>query len=184
MRTLILSIVCLLTLNKLVAQQSNLAFLDTNTIETENLVSNNYTPALTRPNSIYLKEHYETSFSRIVKQWRKRIVNYILKDVSVFDNSEKATYRIIFKNKQVNIIANYDNNGKILSTNETYKNIKIPFELRRKISKAHPNYAYLKNSYHLTYSNENGIEKEYYKIQIGKGNKEVTLKYNENFKSI
>ncbi len=184
MRTIILSIVCVFALNKLIAQQNDLALLVSNITETESLTTNSYKAGLAKPNSIYLKENATTQFSSIVKQWREKLANYILKDTSVFDDSEKATYCIVFKNKQVNIVADYDSNGNILSTNETYKNIKIPFELRMKISKTHPKYSFLKNSYHLTYSYRNGIEKQYYKIQVGKGNKKTTLKYNENFKPI
>ena len=184
MRNLILLILCTFTLNVLVAQQSHLAFLDSNTIETESITANNFNTVFASPNSIYLKENRSIQFSSIVKQWKEKLATYSLKDTSVFDKSEKATYNIIFKNKQVDITANYDDNGKILSTNETYKNIKIPLELRIKISKKYPECFFIKNYYHFTYNDKNGIEKQYYQIQIGNRTEKITLKYNKNFKPI
>lgn len=184
MRTSILLIAYIFSLNVLIAQQSDLAFLDSNIIETESFTTNIYKTDLTKTNSAYLKENETVQFSSIIKQWRDQLVNYNLKDTSVFNNSEKGIYHVVFKNKQVDITVNYNYNGEILSTKETYKNIKIPLELRIKISKVYPEYSFIKNAYHLTYSYKNGIEKQYYRIQIGNGNEKRTLKYNKNFKPI
>lgn len=180
MKTSILLIAYIFTLNVLVAQQNDIAFLDSNFMESINNTTNVYRSSLSIPNSIYLKESTILQSSSIVKQWRDKLANYSLKETSVFNDSEKSTYQVVFKNKQVSIIANYDNNGKIISTNETYKNIKMPFELRNKISKSHPQYSFVKNAYHITYSDKKGTEKQYYQIQIGNGNEKKTLKYDIN----
>ena len=183
MRTLILSIACF-TVTVLTAQQNDLAFLDSNTIGTKSMAPRNYKTTFESPNSIYLNERSSVQPSIIVKQWREKLANYDLKGNSIFDNSEKATYQVKFKNEQVHIIADYDNNGKILSTKETYKNIKIPLELRVKISKEHPECLFLKTSFHLNYSHKNGIDKQYYKVQIRKENKNTSLKFDINFNAI
>lgn len=184
MRTLILSIVCVFTLNTLFAQQSDLALLDLNSIESENTSLNNFETHSADLNLDYLKLSLTEASSNIIIEWKLRLANYDLKNNSVFDDSEEATYSINYKNKQVDIVAIYDNQGNILSTKETYNNIKLPLELMVKISKLYPDYAFEKNNYHATYTSKSGIEKEYYNVQIRKGNQKTTLKFSKAFKII
>lgn len=184
MRTLILSIVCVFTLNKLIAQESNLAFLDSKAIESKNIQINNYETYLVSPNSEYLEKRRAKKSSNIISEWQHRLANYDIKINSVFDDSEKANYHITFKNKQVNIIAIYNNRSEILSTSETYRNIKLPYELMAKISKAYPNYSFLTNTYHTTYSSKTGFNKQCYRVQIRNGNQKRTLKFDNTFMTI
>lgn len=184
MRTLILSIVCVFTFNTLFAQQSDLALLDFDGIKSESTSLNNHKTHSTDLNFDYLKLTLTEESPNIITEWKHRIINYDLKNNSVFDDSEKAIYRINYKNKQVNIIAIYNNQGDILSTKETYKNIKLPLELRVKISKQYPDYAFLKNTYHTTYNSKSGIDKQFYQVQIVNGNNKRTLKFDKNFNTI
>lgn len=184
MRTLILSIVCVFTLNTLFAQKSDLALLDSEGIESKSTKSNNQKTYWENPNSDYLEISLPEEYSKTITAWKHRLAYYDLKNSSVFDDSEKATYRINYKNKQINIIAIYNNNGAILSTMETYKNIRLPFELMVKISKSYPEYSFEKNSYHEMYNSKSGIDKQFYKVQIRKGSQKTTLKFDKNYKTI
>lgn len=185
MRTLILSTLCAFTLSTLFAQQADLAYVDLETTIAKNIAPNNRLKHSVSPNAGYLENLLNEEFPKVVKNWKYRIANYNLNTNSVFDNSEKATYQIAFKNKQVNIVAIYNNKGKILSTNETYKNIRLPFKLLQQITKMHPNLSILKNTYHTFYNYKTGVRKSYYKIQIiSKGGKKATLKFNSAFKTI
>ncbi|MFL1011569.1 hypothetical protein [Flavisericum labens] len=184
MRTLILSIVCVFTLNGITAQENDLALLDYNSIETKSIEQHvNYTTSAT-PNFTYLRALPSNQSSNIVEEWRERLANYNLKNTSVFDDSEKATYRVAFKNKQVHIVADYDSNRKILSTKETYKNINIPLILRVKIAKAYPGWSFSKSTFHLNYSYKEGIYYQYYRIQISNGKEKKILKVNKDFYTI
>ena len=179
MRTLILSIVCVFTLNTLQAQQSVLAFLDSDVIDSKSHVVH-----MKSLNSNYLEMSLPEKSSIIVSAWKHRLANYNLKNSQVFDNSEKATYRITYNSNQVDILVTYNNRGNILFTKETYNNIKLPLALMIKISKSYPGYAFEKNSYHTTYNSNRGIDKQYYKVQLKKGSKKTTLKFDEAFKII
>lgn len=184
MRTLILSIVCVFTLNGMTAQENDLALLDLKSIETKsNKQHVNYTTSV-RPNFTYLKALPSNQSSNIVETWRQRLAHYNLKNTSVFDDSEKATYRVAIKNKQVHIVADYDSNNRILSTKETYKNINIPLKLRGKIVKAYPGWSFTKSTYHLNYSFKKGIDNQYYHIQISNGKGKKTLRFNKDFNTI
>ena len=135
-------------------------------------------------NSNYLKERTINQFSNIVKQWKRKIASYNLKNDPVFDNSEKARYQVVFKNKQVDISVVYDNDGEILETKEMYKNIKIPYKLGARIAKEYPGWSFAKNMYYVTYSKNGSASKQNYKIQISSGKLKKTLRFNESFQSI
>ncbi|MFG6687772.1 hypothetical protein ACGK9U_14410 [Mariniflexile sp. HNIBRBA6329] len=181
MRTLILLMTGVFSLIG-TAQQNELAFLSISTLEAENTISESI--ASVPPNLLYLKELLSNQSSDIIKKCRERLANYNLKSNSVYDDSEKAMYSVVFRNKQVNIIANYESDGSILYTQETYKGIRIPKELMVKISKVYPGWAFSKTTYHLSYNRKEGIDNQFYKIQISNGKKKKILRFNENFKAI
>jgi len=184
MRNLFLTTVCVIALNTINAQQNDLASLDSNMIELESIKKNDVKTSLERPNSNYLKERITDQFSSIVMQWKYRIANYDLKSESIFDDSEKATYRIVFNNKQVNIIVTYSNSGEVLETKEMYRNIKIPYELGALLTKEYAGWSFAKNAYYVAYSKESGVDRQNYKVQIVNGNLKKTLNFDKNFKLI
>ena len=182
MRTLILSITCAFIFNNLCAQENDLALLDSKTVETKNINSNKRKPHLASLNSNYLNMSLLGESSNVIKKWKHQLANYNIKDNKIYDDSEEATYQISFKNKQIDIIAKYNNNSELLTTKETYRNIKLPIELMVKISKAYPNYAFIKNSYHYEYNSITDTNLQYYKVKIGNGKDKITFKINKNLK--
>lgn len=184
MRILILTIAGVITLTSLNAQQNDLAFQDLSTIEFEDPIKLKREVSTKRKNSIYLETKAANQESKTVNYWKQKIAAFDLKNTTVYYNSEKATYRIKFKNQQVKIVTVYDNNGGILASKEMFSNIKIPHKLRILISKENPGWSFAKNTYYVAYNKEQGIEKQQYKIQIRQGNTKKTLKFDKNFKSI
>ena len=181
MRNLILVTACVLTLNMINAQQNDLASLDSRITEIESIKKNDAKVSVERLNSNYLKKRITDQLSGVVKQWKQKIANYDLKRESIFDDSEKATYRIVFKNEQVKIIVIYNNYGEVLETKEMYKDIKIPYELGALISKEYPGWSFAKNVYYVTYSKEKGVDKQNYKVQIVNDHLRKTLKFDKSF---
>ena len=184
MRTLILSFACVFTISNLFAQQSDLSFLDLEHFESKSVQFNNDNSYLKNLNSDYLVESFFNESSSIIKTWKQKLAYYNLKKSGVYDNSEKATYEIVYKNEQVDIVAIYNTEGKLLSTRETYKNIKLPLKLMVEISKAHPNYAFISNSFKCKYNHKTGIDKQYYLIKIDDGSHKKTLQVDKSFKTV
>lgn len=183
MRTLIVLILCVFAFNFLSAQQNELALLDFESTEPKNHLFNNNLYSPTTTNSGYVEVSSSTELSNIIKSWKNRLANYNLKNNPIFDDSEKANYQVTYKNEQVNILAIYNHKGKLLSTKETYKNIKLPLALMINISKAYPKYAFIKNTYHCKYNHKTGVGKSYYVIQISDGKHKKTIKRDESLKN-
>ncbi len=131
----------------------------------------------------YLSNIKANEASFIVAQLQWEVANFDIKTSSVYDNSEAATYNVVFKNNQGKIVATYNNEGKILSTVEKYEDVVIPVNLRIAISKQFPGWAFQSNTYLISYKENKGVSKKY-KIQIKKGNHKKTLSVDGNGKSI
>ncbi|AUP77635.1 hypothetical protein [Flavivirga eckloniae] len=179
---LIVSVLAVITIN---AQQNSIAFLDINTVDFQfekesNTLTNSEDK---RANSGYLKKVYAKETSTEVKKLEHQVLNYNIKNHSIYDDSEKATYRVVFKKKQGKITVVYNNAGDILSSKEQFKNIKIPYKLRVMISKSYPKWSFASNTCSVLYVKNKHVEKTY-TIKIRKGKKTKTLKFNKAFKLI
>ena len=120
---------------------------------------------------------YNNENPSIVKELEELVDNYNIKNHSVYDNSEKAIYRVVFKKEQSKIVVNYNSNGSILATNETNKNVIVPYSTRRNIAKQYPGWSIIKSNYFISYNRNGQIKKEYV-IKIRKDKKVKHLVIN------
>ncbi|WP_303317941.1 hypothetical protein Q4Q34_18695 [Flavivirga abyssicola] len=179
MKHLFLTLVALFIYATSNAQQNDLAFLSKSDAET--------THKFKRKTAHYGNAYFRTvaiySTSKIVTDLQQEVLNFNLKNDAIFDKSERATYRIVFNKNQGKAVVTYNTDGTIIASKETYKNIKLPYELRVKISKIYPEWAFEKNIYTLNYLNNKDL-KALYTIQIKKGNAKKRLKFNDRYQRI
>ncbi len=180
MKHLSLTLLAVIAFTTSNAQQNQLAFLKQDRIM--------MTPKLDREVSRFTKTYFESVAanhnSKIVRELQLEISNFNLKTSNIYDATEKASYHIRFKKRHCKASVTFSGDGKILSSKETYKNIKVPYQLRAKILKAYPGWSFKKNSYTITYALREDM-KEVYSIHISKGNLEKkTLRYDGNFRPI
>lgn len=111
-----------------------------------------------------------------IQNLENTIVSYNLKQDPIYDNSEKASYKVSFNNKNARAIVIYNNDGDIITTKEKYKNVKLPYQLTASIIKNHPDF-YIKNAIvHKNFKMGFGI-KTIYEVVISGGGKTKTLKF-------
>jgi hypothetical protein len=97
-----------------------------------------------------------------------------------FDDYGEVAYTISFYTPDGQIIADYNTEGKILSTTEKYKNVRLPLEVLQAIAKRFPNWAIQEDTYHVSYHCEKGITQKVYKIKLMNEDKIVNIKTNDN----
>ena len=177
MKNLILLFISAFTMSLINAQETSISDIDSVVINDQYSVVNKDKKAfITKAlNFNYLTNIKANEASFIVVQLQRLVANFDIKTSSVYDNSEAATYNVVFKNNQGEIVATYNNEGKILSTVEKYEDVVIPVNLRIAISKQFPGWAFQSNTYLISYTENNGISKKY-KIKINKGKHKKTLK--------
>lgn len=180
MKKSILLFTSILAISAITAQQTSMVAM--NTLTPKDHYSIKRTIKKDKPivlNATYLKEVNTENTSAIVKELELQAAEFDIRNSEVFDNSEKATYHVVFKKEHGELIANYNNNGEILSSIEKYKNVVIPLKTRIQLSIKYPSWSFDSNIYQIVY-NASGNLNTSFKIRMKKGNdkKTITIKNN------
>ena len=77
------------------------------------------------------------------------------------------------------IVAAYDKDGKLLRTIERFKNVKLPVAVNNAIAKRFPNWSMTKDSYQVSYNDDESKAKKIYKVKLTNGKKTMHIKTDE-----
>ena len=129
---------------------------------------------LTSINVDYLTKVQDPSMSIHVKTLEQRVANCDITKSAKYDGRDDV-FTAVFKSQKGQIKATYNKEGKVLTTSEYFKNIKLPQAIRTLVFKDYPGWVLLNDSYSVSYKDTGDIKKTY-KVQIGFG------KTRKNFK--
>lgn len=132
---------------------------------------------VTATNYKYLKSIKDTTAAEPVNLLQMRAASYDVKK-SQFYEDEYDNYFISFYIPEGEILAVYDQNGKLLRTAEKYKNITIPKVVRNAVVERFPNWAIAETVYLVRYSDAEG-GKLVYKLVLENGDKRLKVSANE-----
>ncbi len=172
MKTILLTSILILGYFNINAQQSHLAFLHPNDVENTLAIKSKTTNSI----NTYFKNVASNSNSKIVKALQNEILNFDLRTNSIYAKSEKSTYFVMFEKNQCKAIVVYNDNAIIVSSKETYKNIKMPYVIRAFVIKKYSGWSIDSNKLIIEYTKNKGVKKEY-SINIKKGNLKKTIKF-------
>ena len=125
----------------------------------------------------YLSAVDNKELAQPVKMLERTAATFDVKN-SEFYEDEYDEYYISFYIPQGNILATYNNDGKLLRTAERYKNIALPKAVSAAFIKKYPDWGIPKNVYLVTYEEEKGASKVW-KVLMNKGDKRMRVKVNE-----
>lgn len=122
----------------------------------------------------YIDKVREGAVSEKVFIMEKKASRYNIKESPFFNNHEES-FEIRFIKKNGRITAIYDRNGKIRSTSERYKNLRLPPAVRNSVYKAYTGWTMVGNAYMVSYHCNRGVKK-IYKVKMAKGDLQKNLK--------
>ncbi len=122
----------------------------------------------------YIDKVREGAISEKVFTMEKKASRYNIKESPFFNNHEE-TFEIRFSKKNGRITAIYDRNGKIQSTIERYKDLKLPPAVRNSVYKAYTGWTMVGNAYLVSYHSKLGVKKVY-KVRMAKGDLQTNVK--------
>jgi hypothetical protein len=125
----------------------------------------------------YLKSIGDTNAAQPVDMLQRKAATFNVKS-SGFYEDDYENYFISFFIPDGEILAVYDQNGKIMRTAEKYKNMALPKDVRTSVTNRFPGWSISKDVYLVTYSPENGGNKVY-KLVLENGDKRLRVKTNE-----
>ncbi|MBD0831799.1 hypothetical protein [Aestuariibaculum sediminum] len=132
-------------------------------------------------NANYLEAVTVTVNCERVNALESLVANYDLTKQKFFNNKTKS-YDIEFKegnNHNGSIKVVYDNNGKLISSLESFTDIRLPRPILDAIHAVYPGCIILKNTYKVYYSVKKGTQK-LYKVKIDNHGNKAIIKVNNN----
>ena len=133
---------------------------------------------LTNINYTYLDKVQDKTTSGHVKLLESVASRFNVMASAKFDGRD-GPFKTIFRGSKGYIVATYDSKGKILSTQERYRDIKIPPNMSISVLKEYPNSDILKMVHTVSYKDKEEVRKVY-RIQIMNGNSKKNLKIIAN----
>ncbi|MDX1326215.1 MAG: hypothetical protein R3299_00825 [Arenibacter sp.] len=128
-------------------------------------------------NFTYHSKVSNESTPEYVQNLQKEVANYDVTEDPNF-NGDFDDFRVIFSQTNGRIIATYDNNGKVISTFEKFKDVTPPAPVRDKLHQLYPGWLIHKDIYRVTYFEDKGATK-FYQLQIRSDNDRKNIKVDE-----
>ena len=161
----------ILGLTNLMYSQNNIASVDihTDTYDT-------YTKSKkTIKNLNYISAFEKEDFALNIKKLHSIVSNYDITSESIYAPKPSYRYTVIFKEGRNSIIAQYNHEGTLISSDEKFVAISLPLAISAKISKEYPGWEFNKTSCVIKYS-QNKEALTTYKVMLKKGNKNKSIK--------
>ena len=105
-----------------------------------------------------------------IKKLQKIAADYDISKESIYSKNKSITYNVVFETNENYIKAVYDHNGVIITSEEYYEDVRIPYVLTSQLAKEYPGWSFDKSNCKILYSKEEA-SKFTYTIVLKKGNK-------------
>lgn len=126
----------------------------------------------------YLKSVYDSNAAQPVRLLESKAAGYDLKK-SEFYEEDYDSYYISFYLPEGEVLAFYDNKGKIQHSAERFKNVALPRSVGTTLARNYPGWILSKDFYLVKYYSDPLEVKKVYKLILKKGKERMKLKMNE-----
>ncbi|MGC6430312.1 MAG: hypothetical protein ACON5F_04650 [Jejuia sp.] len=111
-----------------------------------------------------------------VQKLEHALLNYNHSNIlDLFDDKDDI-YQVTFKTPQGSITASFNKDGKIIKTQEVYKNVRLPRMVLDVVSQKFPKYAIVEDKYFVKYNSEVSGLKQEYQIKLKNDKTVIVLK--------
>lgn len=171
MKTLVLGLL-FLGLTNLTFSQNEIASTDVNSeIKFK-------TPKTDPINLSYINSFASEDISKRILSFQKVSADYDIKTDPVYTPNKPSTYTVIFKESNNKIENLYSHSGEILSSNQTYSEIRLPQAISYKIAKEYSGWTVNDIACTIKYTKGETLN-IVYKVKLKNGNHTKTLKITE-----
>ena len=126
----------------------------------------------------YLKSVYDSTAAQPVKMLERRAASFDLKN-SEFYEEEYDNYFISFFLPEGQILAFYDNTGKMIHSAEKFKNVALPKLVQEAVGKQYPGWSVSKDVYIVNYFSDAKETQKTYKLILENGSKRIRTKISD-----
>ena len=171
MKTLVLGLL-FLGLTNLTFSQNEIAFIDVNSeIEIK--------PSKTdHINLSFINSFTSADISQRILSFQKVSADYDIKTNPLYTPTKPSTYTVVFKEANNEIENLYNHNGEILSSNQTFLAVRLPYALSSKITKEYQGWSINDIACSISYTKGKAVD-IVYKVKLNNGSYKKTIKIAE-----
>nr|WP_321226245.1 hypothetical protein [uncultured Psychroserpens sp.] len=161
---------CLLGLTNLIYAQNDIAMATTNDTEVT------YKTTATVSNAQYLNCSYNNNLQLAarIQKLQKIAADYDVTKDRIYSKNKSITYDVVFEANDNYIKAVYDHNGTIISSEEYYEDVRVPYELGKQVAQEFPGWSFNLNNCVISYA-KTGEAVLTYTMKLKKGNKSKSI---------
>ncbi|WP_291118794.1 hypothetical protein [Flavobacterium sp. UBA6135] len=130
-----------------------------------------YATSKTALHSEYLKTVTKQDLAVKIQTFQNAIANYDITSSDVYQPNAEASYTVNFNEGNNHITAIYDKDGQLVSSEENYKGIRLPYKLASKLTKEYPNWGIEKVNCQILFSSTKQESSIAYKVVLSNGKK-------------
>lgn len=171
MKTVVLGFL-FLGLTNLTFSQNDIAYVD---------VSSDITVDVSKKapmNASFIESFEAVDISKRILSFQKVAANYDVKTDAVYTSKNPTTYTVVFKESNNTIENLYNQSGEILTSNQTFSQIRLPYALSSKITVEHPGWSVHDVKCTIAYSQGEAVIINY-KVKLKKGSQTKSIKITE-----
>nr|WP_299341125.1 hypothetical protein [Allomuricauda sp.] len=130
------------------------------------------TPIVT--NSKYYLANQKSGSPEIIQMIQEKIARFNVSSAKGFAKSNEELFEVVFRSENGATFAYYDNEGKVVATLEKFRDVSLPLDIRKRLSKDFENWKIIGNSY-ISQFESGKITRKEYKIELSKEGKTKKL---------
>lgn len=169
MKKFIVSLI-LVGLTNLIAAQNDLAV-----VLQKPVINKSKTIAI--KNAAYLNNTSIDNTAKHIILLHKKVAEFNVRELDIYTPQTTTTYDVVFTEGNNTIKATYNHNGDIISCNELFEGIRLPYSISSKLSKEYPGWEFSNTWCAIEYY-ENNQTKIVYTIRLKNGSKTKMIKIN------
>ncbi|RKE95362.1 hypothetical protein [Ichthyenterobacterium magnum] len=126
-------------------------------------------------NVSFIKSFETVDLSKRIISFQKVAANYDIKTDPVYMSNKPTTYAVVFKEANNKIENLYNHSGEILSSNQIFSDIRLPYAISSKITIEHPGWSIYNVKCTIAYIQDEAVNIAY-KVKLKNGNQSKVLK--------
>ena len=159
---------CLLGLTNLISAQNDFAMVTTNVDEI--ITKTSKTTKIKNVKYLTSNTNRVDYLAARIMKLQKIAADFDVTKDAIYSKNKTITYDVVFEANENYIKAVFDHSGTILSSEEYYEDIRIPYVLSSQLAEEYPGWAFEKSSCTILYS-QDGEATFIYNLKLKKGNK-------------
>jgi len=126
----------------------------------------------------YLNSVDSDDLDPAVKKLELEVANFDYRNSEMY-NDDYGTYNISFYIPNGQIVAAYDNDGRIVKTIERYSDVAPPKTVKKTVAKKYPGWSITDDIYKVSYHQDKGV-KQTYKLLLKNGKEKIRIVTDAN----